>query len=159
MATIHFIHGFIAYGKSTFAKKLARELNIARVNMDEIYFAKNGKHAIYLSSTERAQLMELSWQYVEDLVKLGKDVVFEATSWTRKNRDDNRARARAMGAKYKYYSMICTPEIALQRLQARNIKCPDRVISPDRFHERFKLFEPMQPDEDFIAIDNTIDLI
>lgn len=151
MATIHFMHGFVGYGKSTFAKKLADKLDCKRISMDDVYAEMNdGRAAVNLRKEERAKLLEITWQKIADEVLANKDVIFDAGSWSRKNRDDSRARATALGAKYKFYSLDCDPETAWQRVLKRNeTKQAGSEYPKSYFDEKFKYFNPMQEDEEF----------
>ena len=153
MATIHFMHGFVGYGKSTFARKLAEKLGCKRISMDDVYMELNdGRSAINLSREDRAELLETTWQRIADEINAGRDVIFDSGSWTRKNRDSNRARAIAIGADYKHYSLDCTPEIAWQRVLKRNEDKPENAYPKSHFDEKFAFFQPMQPDEEFELI-------
>lgn len=100
----------------------------------------------------RAELLEIAWQRIEDEVCVGKDVIFDAGSWTRKNRDYNRARAKKLGVNYIYYSVDCTPEIAWQRVLKRNSEKICGEYPKDRFEEKLQLFQSMQEDEEFELI-------
>ncbi|MDR0319608.1 MAG: ATP-binding protein [Rickettsiales bacterium] len=149
MATIHFMHGFIACGKSTYAKKLARELGIPRVARDDICMEIKGRPIFEFDTETRRELMDMTRARVAEIVKDGKDVVFDMGNWTRASRDENRKWAKSLGADYKFYSMKCTPETALKRSAARDDGYP-----PERFAEQFKRFEPMQADEEFVEVDS-----
>ena len=153
MPTIHFMHGFVGYGKSTFARQLADKLGCKRISMDDIYAElNNGRAAINLSKDARAEILELTWQRLSDEVKAGRDVIFDSGAWTRKNRDYNRTRAEALGAKHKHYSIQCTPEIAWERVVQRNKERPGNEYPKSHFDEKFSYFQPMQEDEDCIKI-------
>jgi predicted kinase len=154
MATIHFMHGFIGYGKSTFARKLAEKLGCKRISMDDVYAElHNGRTAINLSQEERAELLEITWGRIADEVRAGRDVIFDSGAWTRKNRDSNRARAKALGAQHKHYSIECTPEIAWERVLKRNAeKSIENMYPKSHFDEKFQFFQPMQDDEEFELI-------
>jgi adenylate kinase family enzyme len=54
------MHGFVAYGKSTFAKKLAHQLKIPRISMDDIYIELHGgKPSIGIDRTAQNELAEM----------------------------------------------------------------------------------------------------
>ena len=62
-ATIHFMHGFIGYGKSTLAKKI----NCKRISMDDVYSElNNGRAAIIVI-----------WYNVYYLLTLSKNLIFK----------------------------------------------------------------------------------
>ena len=150
MPTIHFMHGFVGYGKSTFARKLADKLGCKRISMDDVYAELNdGKAAINLNKEDRAAILEATWQRIENEVKAGNDAIFDSGSWTRKNRDSNRSRAEALGANHKHYSLDCTPEIAWERVLKRNIEKQGHEYPKSHFDEKFQFFQPMQEDEEF----------
>ncbi|MDR0449136.1 MAG: ATP-binding protein [Rickettsiales bacterium] len=153
MPTIHFLHGFVAFGKSEFAAALAQEIDAPIIRTDKLHAELNsGKPAIGLDKEARKKLFEIAKEKTEQLVKSGRDVIFDAGSWKRETRDSNRAWAASLGANCKYYSIKCSPEKALENLMARNKSNPGHFYSPERWKENFKLFEPMQDDEDFTEI-------
>jgi predicted kinase len=50
MATIHLMHGFIGFGKTTIAEKLAKELPAVRLNNDEfmeLLYGRNPPPELY----------------------------------------------------------------------------------------------------------------
>lgn len=153
MATIYFMHGFIASGKTTFSKKLAAEKNIKRFNIDDMIVEHYGNAGC--NTMERwNEMHDKLWTIVESEIKSGRDVIIDLGHWSRESRDIVRKKANDIGADHIFYNIACSEETALKRLKLRNLENPDYYLDEKIFHERKQKVDPMTADENFITIDN-----
>ena len=117
--TIHMIHGYLGAGKTTFARKLERELPAIRFSPDE-WVTRIFGHVHMDPETMGepvADIMDRCWTRCAEL---GLDVVLDSGFWSRRSRDETRARAAALGAACRLYYLWVPDEVAWARVEARN---------------------------------------
>lgn len=156
--TAHLIHGFAGAGKTTFARKLEKELPAARFTHDEWV------HRLFGSSPSpdqfddlSARIDELIWQCASRALELGCDVVLDYGFWSRASRDRARARVEALGAQVVMYRVRCPEDEMERRVSDRTRDVPPDSLWIDRaaFEAFKKRFEPLEPDEQRIEIDGS----
>lgn len=160
MSTIHFMHGFIGSGKTTFAKKLEKELPAIRFNNDELMvmlFGRNIPKEEFKSAYQKID--KLIWMLIEKNITIGNDVVLDLGFWSRNARDYAKKRAKNLGADYKFYNIYAPFDVALQRTLKRSNQSGELLIDETCFNLRLKQFEPMTEDEDFVLVDNSLSSI
>ena len=109
MPTLHLLCGFIGAGKTTFAKKLERDIPAVRFSPDEWMvklYGHNPRAQDFQDYYDR--VVNLIWQTTLHLLDLGLDVVLDFGFWSRASRDAARARATAARVPYKLYFVECS---------------------------------------------------
>lgn len=154
MPIVHLIHGYLGAGKTTFAKKLAEEVNGVRFNSDEWMVRLYGEDPPadqFAGRLERVfALIDEQWVRV---VRCGVDVVLDNGFWTRASRDAARQRAAAAGATCRLYALQCSEETARARCRRRNAALQGSLhIADNTFDVLKSRFEPLQPDEPHLLI-------
>ncbi len=154
MPTVHLIHGYIGAGKTTFAKKLAEEVNGVRFNPDEWMVRLYGEDPPANQFAERLErvfaLLDDQWVRV---VRCGVDVVLDYGFWTRGSRDEARQRAALAGVPSRLYALQCSETSARARCRQRNTDLQGSLYIADNTFDVLKArFEPLQPDEPYVAI-------
>jgi predicted kinase len=146
MPTLHLICGLPGSGKTTLAKRLERDLSALRLAPDEWMARIVGDG---FDEGKRAAVEKVQWEIAARALSLGVDVILENGFWLRRERDDFRARAAALGAGTRVHSLDASREELLRRLALRNAELP-----PDTFRvneAQLELwsasFEPPTPDE------------
>jgi predicted kinase len=155
MATLHVMHGFMGVGKSTFSKKLEKEIKAIRFNNDEWMirlFGANPPKEHYQDYYNRIE--KLMMELAAKLLEVGQDVILDIGFWKRSSRDYIRGFAKEHGSEVKLYQITCPDEIALQRVLKRTEELPEGALEIDEhaYLELKKNFEPLQPDEEFIKV-------
>lgn len=91
-STVHMIHGYLGAGKTTFARKLEEELPAIRFTQDEWITRIFGDQHLDPEKMLKPvhDLIESCWTRC---VELGLDVVLDDGFWSRKDRDETRAKA------------------------------------------------------------------
>jgi predicted kinase len=155
MATLHLLHGFTGSGKTTFARKLERELSALRFTPDEWIvqlYGNNPPEEDFPEYLER--VTNLIWQLTMQLLRSDRDVILDFGFWSRSSRDEARSKALSVGALVKLYSISCAEETMRQRLLKRSADLPVGALLIDEnaiqlFKERF---EPLAEDESHLMV-------
>lgn len=155
--TLHLIHGYIGVGKTSFAKKLERELNCVRFTTDEWMIALYGNNPQQDKFREyEDQIKALIWQVARRILETGNDVILDFGVWKRSERDGWHSKAKEMDVGFKLYNITCPLEIAKQRTLQRTHTMPQGalVIDANAFDILQKNFEPINPSiEECVTID------
>jgi predicted kinase len=154
MATAHLIHGFLGAGKTTFARQLERELPAIRFSQDawmaHLYGNDPPPDEFPIFFRRISELIAGLWPRC---LELGVDVILDLNFWSRKERDETRATASALGASTTLYSLACTDEEAWRRVERRNHKLNgDLFISRETFEALKARFEPLSDNEQRIDV-------
>src|SRR5512135_1026786 len=83
MATLHLIYGPVGSGKTTFARKLERQIRAVRFTPDEWMLRLYGDRppaATFQETLDR--LYDLIWEHAERVVRTGTDVIMDCGFWT-----------------------------------------------------------------------------
>jgi len=119
MPTLHLICGLPGSGKSTLAKKLASEHPALRLTPDEWMARIVGDG---YDEKKRAVIEAIQLEIAQQVLQLDIDVILESGFWSRKERDELRANAKALGAATKLYFLPHPQELRTAR--------PARLRSP-----------------------------
>jgi predicted kinase len=143
--TVHAIHGYLAAGKTTFARQLEAQTGGVLISLDEWTVRLSGDD-VHLDAVQFDRVYSLLSELWPQIVRAGVDVILDFGFWSRTSRDDLRVRATAIGATVRLYSLECRDTTALSRLHSRP-PGTSYNIDPDGYVTLRGKFEPLQPDE------------
>jgi len=154
MPTAHLIHGYVGAGKTTFARQLERELPAIRFSHDEWMTRLYGDDPPVDQFAEFHQrVSKLIDNYWTRCVELGLDVVLDLGLWSRRQRDEIRATAVALGAGCRLYRLECPENEAWRRIEKRNLHLDGSLLIVRNTFDMLKTrFEVLGDDEDRIEI-------
>ncbi|MEW2396402.1 ATP-binding protein [Streptomyces sp. NPDC046862] len=109
--------GLPGSGKTTLAKRLAREIPAVRLCPDE-WMADLGIDLFDEGTRDR--LERRFWAHAQQLLRLGQTVILEFGFWGRSERDEKRLRARGLGIPVELHYLRAPIDELGRRLEARN---------------------------------------
>jgi len=152
---VHLLHGFVASGKTTLARKLESELPAIRFSPDEwmsVLYGSNPPAEEFANLYSRVvSLMESVWL---SAVKSGSNVILDFGFWKRADRDAIQKRLTSLGMPFTLYGMRCDRNVALERCRARNDKLIGSLLIDDAAFKLFESrFEELEMDEKYVLVD------
>ncbi|CAN5158047.1 hypothetical protein BH09PAT1_BH09PAT1_2320 [soil metagenome] len=159
--TAHLIIGFIGSGKTTFARKLEKELGVVRFTKDEwtvkIFgnsFSKDNFQNDKFHEYD-GNMTKLATEIALRFLKTGTSVIIDDGFWYRKQRDEMRQTLKEIGVEAKFYYLDTPVDVMRARTVKRseNLSVDSFYITEKEFNDYLKMFEPPANDEEFILVD------
>lgn len=144
--TLFLLCGLPGSGKTTLARKLEEERRAVRLTPDDwLRLLFGGDRA--RADEHRTSIEGLQWEVAARALGDGADVVLDWGFWSRAERDDYRARARALGARAEVRFLDATDNELLSRLGERAAAPLAFRVSADELRAWSRSFERPTPDE------------
>lgn len=153
MAVIHVVHGYIAFGKTTLAKKLAVELPAVHLDADEWILKLYGKNLPESEFMDKANIVvNFLWDMAARIINAGADVIMDIGPWSKQMRADVFKMAKQITDDVVFHTIVLDPKIARERLVKRNLESKSHdVTTVDFFDKNLPLYEPVSDDEGFVV--------
>lgn len=153
--TVHLIFGYIAAGKTTFAKKLEAETGAVRFTGDEWmthFYGDNPSPDEFSSLSDKInQFIDYFWP---EFVRCKRDVILDLGFWKRAARDKVREKTERMGDRAVLYYVKCSDELGLKRALNRNKDLQGSLVIEENTYNVLKdHLEVLGEDEEFILIE------
>ena len=157
MATLHLMVGLPGSGKTTLARKLEVEHAALRLTVDEWHVRLFGmdvddhtNEADLATHNARHMAIEsLLWETASRVLMLDVDVILDFGFWTKRERDELRAKAHDLNVGFRIHFADLSEEPLLERIKARNGRLPSGTfhIPEARLKEWLRMFEAPTPEE------------
>jgi predicted kinase len=150
MPTLHLMVGLPCSGKTTHARRLAREVDALLLTVDVWHLALFGDDVGHEKHDERhASLERIMWDVARRVLEMGGDVILDFGCWARVERDEYRRRAKELGADFKLHYMDVPHAELYRRLEMRNRTPTEGVfVIPETEMDKYvTVFQPPTEDE------------
>jgi predicted kinase len=146
MAKLFLMVGLPGSGKTTLAKRIEREELAIRLTPDEWIAALSIDP---YDPGKRAEIESLQWTVAVRALELGLNVILDFGFWSRRERDDFRARASALGVRAVIRFLDVTRDELRARLAERHAGESSAAfpVSDAQLGEHLALFEPPSSEE------------
>lgn len=154
MPTVHFLCGYMGFGKSTIARKLALQYNAVILNDDEFmreFLGRNPPEKEFRAFN--AKVVEFTWKMGERIVSVGTSVIFDRGFWSKQSRKEAVERASRFCDSLLFHQIECDMETAKKRVLNRTQTNDSALeINENTFDVMAHLYEPIEPDENLNVI-------
>ncbi len=153
----YMLYGFVCSGKTTYAKKIERDVEAVRFTPDEWMVKLYGVNPPAEAFSENYDsVLEIMEQYWTQLLHMKIDVILDFGFWNRGYRDAVRKQVKECDGIPKLLSFSIPEDIARKRCEKRNQHLRgDFLIIKETFHVLRDRFQPLGKDEDYIEIQKT----
>lgn len=134
--------GLPGSGKTTYAKRLEKDLGCIRFCPDDWMDALEIN--LY-DSKKRDQIENLQFKLTQDLLSLNLGVIIEWGTWTKKERDLLRLKAKELGSQVELHYLFASAKTLFERIQSRGKENPP--IQKDMVDQWVNVFEVPTLDE------------
>ena len=152
LPTIHLLCGRPGSGKTTFARELEKTQRAVRYTYDEWIVQLYGRSPEQFEALF-SRVSNLIWRIATRNLVLGTDVILDKGFWSKRDRENVRQVAAAIGADSKLYFLDAPIGVLRKRILTRSKSDQDSLwINDQAFTKFINRFEPPGDDEDFILI-------
>lgn len=154
MPTVHFLCGYMGFGKSTIARRLSIQYGAVILNDDEFIRRLFGRK---LPEEEfrkaHGKVTKFTWELGERIVSVGTSVIFDRGFWSKESRRDAVARASVFCDSILFHQIECDMETAKQRVLSRTENNEEALAITEATFDLFaERYEPISPDENLNVI-------
>ena len=152
MATVHLLCGRPGSGKTTFARELEETHRAIRYTYDEWMVQLYGRSPDQFETLFN-RVSNLIWRIATRNLALGTDIILDKGFWYKRDRENVRQAAAAIGADSKLYFLDAPIDVLRNRTLTRSKNDQDSLwINNWAFTAFINRFEPLGDDEDFVLI-------
>lgn len=147
---VYLLVGLTGSGKTTYAQQRLVPEGAVRLSVDEVVYERHGRYGVdYPEGTyfeKEAPVVAELHERLAELVRAGRDVVWDHGLWPRRDRDAMKELVESAGGRWRLlYFPIGRAEL-LRRLQERNRRGDANalIVTPRALDDFFARLEPPQ---------------
>ncbi len=149
---LYILCGLPFAGKTTLAKAVERQLGFARVDMDAINTARGvGLHGKRISPEEWDRTYAESYRQLDEYLKAGQSVLFDAANFTKAQRDHLRTIATKQEASSQVIYLDIPESEARQRWKHNRVTYQRYDVRDEDFDHVATYFEPPAQEEQVLC--------
>lgn len=146
--TLILICGLPGAGKTTLAKKIAKEREAVRLCPDDWILAiLKDQQDIVERDRLRDPIEQLLWRHGQKLLNLGLTVILENGFWSRGERDGYRDYAKNRGIKVELHFVHADFDTLWQRVEKRNNDSSEIKMTKKELEDSWQVFQPPTREE------------
>lgn len=151
-STIHLFVGFVGFGKTTLAKKLAKELSAKCFTHDDLMVERYGRNP---------DDFQTKYKIIDDFIKAksaeciknGQNVILDYGFWTHAKRLEYYNWAKSLTNNVLFHVVVCDMDTAKQRVLKRTQETPDALfIDESIFDALSNKYEPWSAQDNFPVV-------
>ena len=147
MPTIHLIHGFMGFGKTTLSKALAKKYNAKHFAIDQVIVQRFGRNPKEFDKAYQ-EADDYIWQETARLLEAGQDVILDYGFWEKETRRKVQEKAQKLTPHVLWHQLICNINVAKERVLKRTKENPNELLIDEKcFNDRLSRYEPITDDE------------
>lgn len=145
--SIHLIHGFMGFGKTTLSKRLEQNLPAVKLTHDDFMFARYGRDPEDFQT--KYKIVDTDIRLMAEMeIKAGRNVIMDYGFWEKDTRKEYYEWAKILTPNVLFHALHCDLDIAKKRVLNRSASNENELlITPEIFYDRLKRFEPMTDEE------------
>jgi predicted kinase len=147
--TVYLMLGLTGSGKSTFSKKLTRELGIERFAFDSEYERLGGDLSDHRWNKDvEEKTFNVMKHWMTQQLKENRSIILDYCPWVRSDRDSFRTLIESLGGQPHIYYFDVAPSELWSRLSKRNKTDKEsQYVTKDMLNDFIKRFEPPSSEE------------
>lgn len=143
MATIHFICGFMGFGKTTFSKRFAQEKKAKHFAIDAVIVERYGRDPQNFEEVYQ-KADDYIWAETKKCIQSGQDVILDYGFWNPEIREKAKEKALKLTDSIVWHQLVCEMDIAKNRVLKRTSENPQELyIDENCFYDRLKRYHPI----------------
>lgn len=152
MANVHFMAGYMGFGKTTLAKKLEKELGIKRFTPDEVMIERFGTDITEDFMERVGEIDDYIWKQIAESLKNGQDVIYDAGFWGKEDRKYAVQKVQKLGGNTVWHQIKCDISIAKQRTLARSKDKNELSLDETFFNDNLSRYSDISEEENLNII-------
>lgn len=152
MPTIHLMHGYMGFGKTTLAKQLEKSLPATRFTHDELMVIRYGRTPDDFETKFKEVDTYIRTQTAKEILN-GNNVILDYGFWDKKSRQEYFTWAKTLTPDVVFHAFNCDLQTAKKRVLNRTATDTSELNVDENIFDQFlHRYTPLSPDEGYPTI-------